>query len=112
MESLLSAQKIYCSASYRSEKKKYLKKLYIVSGLNQLLEIFATFKLQCYDNAYQPQDKTEYTVFLLAELKEMEIVRHLNNGTALSEARVSSLFLARDGICISNPFVSPSVKAS
>lgn len=82
-----------------------------MSGLNHLLEIFATFQLLCCDNAYQPESKTEYTVFVAAELKEMEIVRHLNNEAALSEAEVSSLFLARDGIYFSTPFVNPSAKA-
>lgn len=82
-----------------------------MSALNQLLEIFASFKLQCCDNAYQAEGETEYTVFLLADLKEMEIVRHLNNGITLSKAGVISLFLARNRICISNAFLSPSVKA-
>lgn len=64
VENLLSSQKISYSASHRSEKK-YTKQLYILSGLNQFLEIFATFKLQCCDNAYQPEGETKYTVFLL-----------------------------------------------
>ena len=77
METPLSPQTICCSASQRDEKN--IQSNCVLAGLNQPLEVFATFTLQCCNNAWQPEDETEYAVFLIAELEEMEIVQHFKS---------------------------------
>lgn len=65
--------------SKRWKKDNHSKQLRVLTGLNQLLEIFGTFTLQCCDKAWQPEQETEHAEFLAAELKEMEIVKHFKS---------------------------------
>lgn len=92
------------------EKKINSKQLYVLTGLNQLLEVFGTFTLQCCDKAWQPEREPEYTIFLVAELKEMEIVKHFKSHNL--KQWLAAHFLLENGYVFQIPLAAPVLKFS
>lgn len=101
---------LQCFPKRLKKKNNISKQLYVLTGLNQLLEVFGTFTLQCCDKAWQPEREPEYTIFLVAELKEMEIVKHFKSYNL--KQWLAAHFVLENGYVFQTPLAAPVLKFS